>query len=359
MGSRSIDFGLPGHPALIDSEEPLAWAMTGASTWFVGGLLIDGWAHNNLRTIDTFFTPWHAVLYSGYLAVALVVLIGICRNHARGASWRSAVPRGYELTLAGVILFPVAGFCDMLWHLMFGVESSISALLSPTHLLLATALSLIVLGPLRVAAAHGRSVSLAQLVRALIALTFFLCALLFMAQWNMWTLAGRGADPALLGIAGQPLSMFRQARLGMGLSGIIVRSALITGFMLYALRTFGPRAGMLTFLYASSAFLLAVMIRPQPLTVALLTVPAIVAGGFADLWSRRHAGLAPRSLLALGFGAPFVYWALFIAGTAFTRGLWWDVHTAYGASFLGGISGLLVALLLTTSGAHETPRSPE
>ncbi len=33
---------------------------------FVGGLYLDGWAHAHGMVDKTFFTPWHAVLYSAY-----------------------------------------------------------------------------------------------------------------------------------------------------------------------------------------------------------------------------------------------------------------------------------------------------
>ena len=39
-------------------------------SWLTLGGFVDGYAHRNLDTPETFFTPWHAVLYSGYLAVA-------------------------------------------------------------------------------------------------------------------------------------------------------------------------------------------------------------------------------------------------------------------------------------------------
>ena len=29
--------------------------------WYMGGLFIDGWAHNHGLTDVTFFTPWHAL----------------------------------------------------------------------------------------------------------------------------------------------------------------------------------------------------------------------------------------------------------------------------------------------------------
>jgi hypothetical protein len=34
--------------------------------WFTLGLFLDAWAHNNLPGLETFFTPWHAVFYSGF-----------------------------------------------------------------------------------------------------------------------------------------------------------------------------------------------------------------------------------------------------------------------------------------------------
>lgn len=42
-------------------------------TWLVLGIFIDGYAHNH-DVVETFFTPWHAILYSGFLACAAWIL---------------------------------------------------------------------------------------------------------------------------------------------------------------------------------------------------------------------------------------------------------------------------------------------
>jgi hypothetical protein len=39
----------------------------------VGGAFLDNWPHAHIATLDTFFTPWHGVLYSGYAACAAVL----------------------------------------------------------------------------------------------------------------------------------------------------------------------------------------------------------------------------------------------------------------------------------------------
>src|SRR5689334_393182 len=82
------------------------WVVILASLWFVGGMFLDGWAHANLASsLETFFTPWHAVLYSGFFAAAGVLMLSQARNMARGHVWMRALPRGYLLALLGVMLF--------------------------------------------------------------------------------------------------------------------------------------------------------------------------------------------------------------------------------------------------------------
>ncbi|SRR5712691_5597348 len=49
------------------------WGVTLFSLWFVTGLYLDGWAHAH-TLVDSFFTLWHAVIYSGFLGAACVLL---------------------------------------------------------------------------------------------------------------------------------------------------------------------------------------------------------------------------------------------------------------------------------------------
>ncbi|PIP65118.1 hypothetical protein COW95_03595 [Candidatus Peregrinibacteria bacterium CG22_combo_CG10-13_8_21_14_all_49_11] len=119
------------------------------SFWLVTGAYIDGWAHNHVPELETFFTPWHAVLYSGYLAMVLTLLLWIWLRKRKGHSWREAVPEGHGLSLLGAGVFFFGGIGDMLWHIAFGIEAGIEALLSPTHLLLATGAFLLFSGGAR------------------------------------------------------------------------------------------------------------------------------------------------------------------------------------------------------------------
>jgi hypothetical protein len=86
-----------------------------------------------------FFTPWHAVLYSGFVAVAGWLVAMVWRRRGRGRPIWTWAPAGYGLGLLAVGVFAVGGVCDLLWHLAFGIEQGIEAELSPTHLVLVAA----------------------------------------------------------------------------------------------------------------------------------------------------------------------------------------------------------------------------
>jgi hypothetical protein len=162
------------------------WLIAALSAWWLGGLFLDGWAHTHIPALETFFTPWHAVLYSGFAACALALLVRQARNMRRGYPWNKALPAGYGLSLVGAAIFLVAGALDLFWHTLFGIERGVEALLSPTHLLLATGGVLLVSGPLR--AAWRRIPTGARLTwragaPALLALLYCYAALEFFTQY--------------------------------------------------------------------------------------------------------------------------------------------------------------------------------
>jgi len=119
----------------------------------IGGLDLDIWAHSHGKVDQSFFTPWHAVLYGAMALNGIVLGLVMARNVLQNKyPWRRALPEGYGLSLVGVFAFAIGGALDLAWHTLFGIEEDIQALLSPTHLILATSAALILTGPLRSAA---------------------------------------------------------------------------------------------------------------------------------------------------------------------------------------------------------------
>lgn len=129
----------------------LDWIITALACWTVGGIFLDGWAHDHDKVDTSFFTVWHALLYSGYLALTAVLVAALVLNHRAGYSWQKALPAGYNLALIGALIFGLGGLGDMVWHTVLGIEVNTEALLSPTHLTLALGIALIASAPLRAA----------------------------------------------------------------------------------------------------------------------------------------------------------------------------------------------------------------
>lgn len=130
------------------------WIVIVLCTLLVGGIYLDGWAHAHGKVDSTFFTPWHAVLYAGFAIAGAFLAVNLVRNRIKGYPWLEALPPGYSVSLLGAVIFAVGGVLDMIWHILFGIEMSVDALLSPTHLMLALGVVLMVTGPLRAVWLH-------------------------------------------------------------------------------------------------------------------------------------------------------------------------------------------------------------
>ena len=106
-------------PADSPTDQPrVSWRVDAATmllgTWLLVGLVVDGWAHTNLQGLETFFTPWHAVFYSGFVATAAWVLATAARTRRPERSGLAAFPAGAargEVTRGGglAVLFTGQG----------------------------------------------------------------------------------------------------------------------------------------------------------------------------------------------------------------------------------------------------------
>jgi hypothetical protein len=322
----------------------LDWLMSAASVWLLIGLFLDGWAHNTFpEDIETFLTPWHAVLYSGFAAAAAILIATTLWNAGRGYAGFNALPRGYLLALAGVVIFGFAGTFDFAWHSLFGFEADQEALLSPPHLALALGGCLMVSAPLR--AAWGRALPESksgwrELLPALLSLATLLSIFTFFTQYaNVFQHANLLVGPR------PDQTYFRDTTI---LAGVILPAAIMMGFVLLAVRRWRLPFGSLTLLLASNSVLMFVMGidysgRQWPI------VPAALAGGLiADglLQALKPASDRPGALRLFAFGVPFLYFALYFAALLLTGGLWWRVHMWLGAPLLAGITGLSLSFLL-------------
>ncbi|MEW1807307.1 hypothetical protein [Pseudarthrobacter sp. NPDC080039] len=290
-----------------------------AGVWLLAGTYVDGWAHNNLRGLETFFTPWHAILYSGFAACAVWIAALTWRRHAAGTPWTEAIPAGHGAAVAGVVLFLASGLGDFAWHSAFGIEQNISALFSPSHLGLATGGFLILGAPFSAAWNAPRrpwqqlipaavSAMLAGMVAAFILQEFAVFARHGLVQ--TYVTAG-GAPPTVTGPTSSSI-MISLATFLVSTVALFVPVLLMS--LRWRLHAAVPAAMVLL---PSAALQTMVALRDAWL------IPAALAGALLVglVWALvRPAPDRPGRIMAAAGLCPIVFWGPYFAGVAIHDG---------------------------------------
>jgi len=312
---------------------------------FVSGLYLDGWAHAHGRVDTTFFTPWHVVLYTGYLVNVVVLIAVLLVNHVHGYPWKSSMPSGYGLSLVGVPLFALAGVGDLIWHTFFGFEMDLQAVLSPTHLLLASSGMLILSGPIRATLrrpalfVQGRfSSRLAQRWKTLLPLLLSLTALL-----SVFTFFTEFAHPY---VNTWTVTTFSTAGQELGVASILLQAGLLMGMIFLVIRRWRLPLGALTLVLTVNCCLMSVLADEYRLIPAIL-----LAGIIADLllWWLRPSTTQSAALRLFAFLVPLLlYLCYFITLMLTDNSITWSIHLWLGASVMAGGAGLVLSYLLVS-----------
>ncbi len=325
---------LQGYPPASRRFDLIALAL---AAWVLLGGYVDGIAHVNGATDDTFFTPFHLLLYTGMLAKGLFLAGTQLRNINRGHSWLQALPRGYLTSLVGVALMASGGFLDFLWHTAFGIESNIEASVSPPHLLLALSTLVFMSGPLRALWARAEvQRGWAQLFPAIAS------ALLVYSIFSLFTQFAHAISWTQLFTAdGAPGGLFiwDHAMTAM----VIVPTLLMSATLLLLLRRWALPFGAVSFLLLGNSTLM-YLLRSADYGGAnwLVLLAALSAGLAGDLLLRRlqRPRISAGALRLFAFAVPFSYFVAFFVILQLSDGIWWSIHMWTGVSVLAGAFGL-------------------
>lgn len=309
-------------------------------SWMLTGLYLDGWAHQADKP-ETFFTPWHGVLYSGFAAAIAYWVWNGFQDRRRGVEVRNE-----PLVLIGFLIFGAGAVSDFIWHELFGIEVDLEALLSPTHLSLMIGGLLMLGGPIRSAwidleerPSFGRFFpTLVPLTLCAALVTFFL---LYLSPFNIEAeVFGGPSDDGLLTFLSQ----------SHGISSILVTNAILIGAMVYALRRWIVPFGSFTFLFGTVAL---AQTGLEAFRGIELAIPALIGGLTADLLISRLNGRVDRRTTALIAGGvvPLVLWGSWFVVFHLTRGLGWTPELWIGAMLFSAMTGLGLAVV-----GHPAPR---
>jgi hypothetical protein len=312
------------------------WLMIGLGAIFLGGLYLDGWAHNHGKVDQSFFTPWHAFFYSGFALTAVVLLVTGAVNWRRGHAPRAALPAGYGLALLGVTIFAAGGVGDLIWHTLFGIEEDFEALVSPTHLLLGAGLALIVSAPLRAAWQRPGGSGWRALGPALVSLCLLTGVFTFFMMFS---------HPLMSIIGGARHKHFSHevGQMG-GLVSLILTGGLLLGPLFVALRRWRLPPGTLILVWGANCLAMAILDWGLPYHAALTGV-MVVAVVICDWLLQRAQGLLPstQGLRVFAFVAPALLFGAYFFGLLLTEGSQWSIHLIGGAVVLPGAAGWLLS----------------
>lgn len=316
------------------------WVMMSLSVIFLGGLYLDGWAHNHNRVDESFFTVWHAFFYAGFALVALLLIGTMVVNRLRGLPWQRTLPQSYQASLLGVLIFATGGVGDLIWHELFGIEKDFEALLSPTHLLLGLGLGLVVTGPLR-AAWHrpGHQSTWRTMTPALLSLAALISNLTFFMMFS---------HPIFSSTGGRFHREFNnEVGTVAGVLGLMIIGAILVGPVLLALRRWTLPAGSLTLIWGINTVAMTILGYDE-VYMRSMALAMILAAMLMDflLWyseSRLDAAIRLRLFALL---APILLFSAYYLVLLATEGTRWSVHTVTGSLAMAGIVGWLISYLV-------------
>jgi hypothetical protein len=283
------------------------------------------------------------LLYAGFAGTAAWTWWLAFRHRRQDPRWwLHRWPAGYGLGAVGSLIFLAGGAGDMFWHEIFGVEVSLKAALSPSHVALTAGAVLLVTSQMRSWWASGeggwRSVtgvtSTALGAMSGILLIVSLTGINTIAPTRVFVVPAPGA-PASLTPAAQGVQAY-----------LLGATLLLIPFLLAYRRRGTP--GLATAIAGGiSLFVLVQREFPMPQTAALLGMVAGAAAVDAVLW-RLDAVRGPQAPLRLPIaGATFGggIWAGHLLGLLIAQGIAWPPELWAGVVLLSAGIGAFLGIL--------------
>ena len=331
--------------------------------WCLAGLLIDAFAHIAGNVDDTFFTPWHAVWYSGaaaygaYIFYAILPVGGIQQLIREPFSTLKGVEFQHRAGVYGIIIFAVSGFGDLIWHETLGVEENTDILLSPTHIGLFIGLMMSVTAPLWSAwadATSGKNGLPSQLLIVFGAGAAWCVALLMVRYANLWfaPLQSYCYSGSLDFCDNQDYNF----ALEQGLKSLFIQAALTSAVLAIFLQRWKPARGAMFTLFMFHA--IGVWVYSEfdsnnlTMGITLAIVSEVIALGYDRIGPKTYIPLMAASqvivfmiygLISVGDIADTSYWIEGVNIHVIPFG--WSIHSTIGSIVVCATIGWFASLI--------------
>jgi hypothetical protein len=266
----------------------------------------------------------------------------------------AAVPAAYRLDILGILLFAIGLTSDIVWHTIFGLETSVESLMSPPHVFLVTGTFFMASSPFRAAwedAGTGRPApSLRAFMPPLLSIMLVASMVAHVIIYLWGFSSSHYMSPATFArLATMPLSpweakVMRDVLHAMGIGNIFLSTlVLLTPILIMLSRWRLPFGAVTVFLTGTIALMAAVTGFFMP---TILAVP-VVTGLIADWGYRRLEPSLSRigALRAFAVTVPIVLWSLYILAVHVQFGMAWTPELWAGVVLWTGVEGLGLSLL--------------
>lgn len=347
----------PAAGNMTTAREDLVAA--GLSLVIVLALYLDGRAHW-LALPDSFFTPWHGLLYGGLAALGGWLLLLGARRRTSPHVVRSAftAPRGYGYALLGLGVFAGGGVADMIWHLVFGIEEGIDALLSPSHLMLFVGASLLFSGPV-ITTRSRRPAPAREDLRA-VAATLATLAISAVVAFSLSYLSAFTAIAPTQSVGHFPEGSARhiatELRATGGLASYLMTSLVLVAALVFLARTTGLIRGTVTLFVTVHAALSLMLVNYTVLGTGLV-LTAAAAGLSIDFVLILARGLRATQSVQLALVAALTPMGVVLAqimALGAADGVEWSSELLGGVLVLSSLVSLAAVAAFTTGAPRET-----
>src|SRR3984893_11604120 len=238
------------------------------------GLWLDVWSHVTYGADQSIFSEYHLLFYTATVMAGLFLAYAGITNLLAGYRWSDALPVGYSLSLAGIIFFGIDGVIDLTSHAIWGFETGLEALNSPTHIGLFAGIFVFASGPIRAEVARqrrGEAMTLSRLLPFVLSVVSSLSAMTFPTFLYLpligkpWALQVQRIDQGAI----------------IGVLGVFLETGIMMGMLLWIVRRVVPLPGSITLMFVLYALLTMLATRipiflPIWLIVGMLSDVAMV-----------------------------------------------------------------------------------
>ncbi|HEY4432866.1 MAG TPA: hypothetical protein VGM99_00570, partial [Candidatus Cybelea sp.] len=320
------------------------------------------WYHFH-STVESFFEPAHALLYTGLFAAYAFTAIELWTMHGRGFRWPKTIPIGYRGTIIGLAICLAGGLGDMLKHSLWGFEEGFNALLSPTHMLIGAGMLLVVTGPIRSAllrkpqpSTWAGQIGLILSAASMMELVHWATQFVFLSEAERFNAP---LNPDSIPHSTLTLLTLQYDKEGIGLLAVIVQSIIVAGFFLYFARRIRLVFGGFTLLMVTGNIFIAAADSNYPGQFAAVLLASVVCGSIADGFRLNPSGEFPRRWAVAAFLVPASYWAVMLCVLSVTAGgVWWSSDVISGSILFAGLAGLFLNAFSAAGTSDVWTRSP-